>query len=196
MRGWDFDLTDRCALVRLGPEVSTRDFICGDNGIDAFFRHSYFLYEQELLTKTYAFVTDDEECRIVCIFSVSNDSVKASMLPKRFRNRMQRNIPNSKRMRSYPAVLIGQMGVDRNFKGLNVGSQVLNYIKDWFTHPAYKTGCRFLIVDALNEDKVIEFYRKNGFNLVYDSEDEEKEAFMIDPEQYLRQRFMCCDLLR
>ena len=196
MRGWDFDLTDRCALVRLGPEVSTRDFICGDNGIDAFFRHSYFLYEQELLTKTYAFVTDDEECRIVCIFSVSNDSVKASMLPKRFRNRMQRNIPNSKRMRSYPAVLIGQMGVDRNFKGLNVGSQVLNYIKDWFTHPANKTGCRFLI-DALNEDKVIEFYRKNGFNLlVYDSEDEEKEAFMIDPEQYLRQRFMCCDLLR
>ena len=195
MRGWDFDLTDRCALVRLGPEVSTRDFICGDNGIDAFFRHSYFLYDQELLTKTYAFVTDDEECRIVCIFSVSNDSVKASMLPKRFRNRMQRNIPNSKRMRSYPAVLIGQMGVDRNFKGLNVGSQVLNYIKDWFTHPANKTGCRFL-VDALNEDKVIEFYRKNGFNLVYDSEDEEKEAFMIDPEQYLRQRFMCCDLLR
>lgn len=196
MRGWDFDLTDRCALVRLGPEVSTRDFICGDNGIDAFFRHSYFLYEQELLTKTYAFVTDDEECRIVCIFSVSNDSVKTSMLPKRFRNRMQRNIPNSKRMRSYPAVLIGQMGVDRNFKGLNVGSQVLNYIKDWFTHPANMTGCRFLIVDALNEDKVIEFYRKNGFNLVYDSEDEEKEAFMIDPEQYLRQRFMCCDLLR
>ena len=196
MRGWDFDLTDRCALVRLGPEVSTRDFICGDNGIDAFFRHSYFLYEQELLTKTYAFVTDDEECRIVCIFSVSNDSVKASMLPKRFRNRMQRNIPNSKRMRSYPAVLIGQMGVDRNFKGLNVGSQVLNYIKDWFTHPANKTGYRFLIVDALNEDKVIEFYRKNGFNLVYDSKDEEKEAFMIDPEQYLRQRFMCCDLLR
>lgn len=195
MRGWDFDLTDRCALVRLGPEVNTRDFICGDNGIDAFFRHSYFLYEQELLTKTYAFVTDDEECRIVCIFSVSNDSVKASMLPKRFRNRMQRNIPNSKRMRSYPAVLIGQMGVDRNFKGLNFGSQVLNYIKDWFTHPANKTGCRFLIVDALNEDKVIEFYRKNGFNLVYDSEDEEKEAFMIDPEQYLRQRFMCCDLL-
>lgn len=127
MRDWDFDLTDRCALVRLGPEVSTRDFICGDNGIDAFFRHSYFLYEQELLTKTYAFVTDDEECRIVCIFSVSNDSVKASMLPKRFRNRMQRNIPTSKRMRSYPAVLIGQMGVDRNFKGLNVGSQVLNY---------------------------------------------------------------------
>ena len=40
MRGWDFDLTDRCALVKLSPEVNTRDFICGDNEIDAFFRHS------------------------------------------------------------------------------------------------------------------------------------------------------------
>ena len=59
MRGWDFDLTDRCALVKLSPEVNTSDFICGDNEIDAFFRHSYYLYEQELLTKTYAFVTDD-----------------------------------------------------------------------------------------------------------------------------------------
>lgn len=196
MRGRDFDLTDRCALVKLSPEVNTRDFICGDNEIDAFFRHSYHLYEQELLTKTYAFVTDDADCYIVCIFTVSNDSVKAGMLPSRFRNRLQRRIPNPKRMRSYPAVLIGQMGVDRRFRGFNVGTQVLDYIKDWFTHPANKTGCRFLIVDALNEDKVIEFYRKNGFNLVYDSEDEEKEAFMIDPEQYLRQRFMCCDLLR
>lgn len=109
---------------------------------------------------------------------------------------MQRRIPNPKRMRSYPAVLIGQMGVDRCFRGLNVGTQVLNYIKDWFTHPANKTGCRFLIVDAMNEEKVIDFYRRNGFNLVYDSEDEEKDAFLIDRGQHLRQRFMCCDLLR
>lgn len=69
-------------------------------------------------------------------------------------------------------------------------------INGWFTHPANRTGCRFLIVDALNEDKVIEFYRKNGFYLVYDSEEEEKEAFLIDDAgQQLRQRFMCCDLL-
>lgn len=196
MRGRDFDLTDRCALVKLSPEVNTCDFICGDNGIDAFFRHSYHLYEQELLTKTYAFVTDDADCCIVCIFTVSNDSVKAGMLPSRFRNRLQRRIPNPKRMRNYPAVLIGQMGVDRRFRGFNVGTQVLDYIKDWFTHPANKTGCRFLIVDALNEEKVIDFYRRNGFNLVYDSEDEEKEAFLIDRGQHLRQRFMCCDLLR
>ena len=118
MRGRDFDLIDRCALVKLSPEVNTRDFICGDNEIDAFFRHSYYLYERELLTKTYAFVTDDADCCIVCIFTVSNDSVKAGMLPSRFRNRLQRRIPNPKRMRNYPAVLIGQMGVDRCFRVL------------------------------------------------------------------------------
>lgn len=28
MRGRDFDLTDRCALVKLSPEVNTCDFIC------------------------------------------------------------------------------------------------------------------------------------------------------------------------
>lgn len=29
---------------------------------------------------------------------------------------------------------------DRCFSGLNVGAQVQNYIKDWFTHPANKIG--------------------------------------------------------
>ncbi len=41
-------------------------------------------------------------------------------------------------------------------------SAVLDYLKMSFT-TGNKTGCRFLIVDAYNNEKVTNFYHKNGF---------------------------------
>lgn len=64
------------------------------------------------------------------------------------KNKVQRKIPNVKRMRSYPAVLIGRIGVSTAFqnKGYDIGKQTINYIKRWFIHPDNKTGCRFVVV--------------------------------------------------
>lgn len=41
------------------------------------------------------------------------------------------------------------------------------FIKDWFRHEDNKTGCRFIVVDAYNEDKVLTYYDKNGFVTLY-----------------------------
>ena len=39
----------------------------------------------------------------------------------------------------------------------------MSFIKDWFRHEDNKTGCRFIVVDAYNEEKVLRYYEKNGF---------------------------------
>lgn len=36
----------------------------------------------------------------------------------------------------------------------------MSFIKDWFRHEDNKTGCRFIVVDAYNEDKVLRYYEK------------------------------------
>lgn len=36
-----------------------------------------------------------------------------------------------------------------------------------FVDPENKTGCRFLIVDAVNSKEVLSFYEKNGFHYLF-----------------------------
>ena len=108
-------------------------FSCGDKDLDDFFHQDAFLYAEQLLGKTYYFSTTGDDKKIVCAFTLANDSIKAALIPNTSRNRIQRKIPNSKRTRSYPAVLIGRLGVAKEFQGtvLSVGSQVIEYIASW-----------------------------------------------------------------
>ena len=64
-------------------------------------------------------------------------------------------------MRRYPAVLIGRLGINVDFRHQGIGSELLDFIKSWFIDEENKTGCRFLIVDAYNCMVPLGFYQKN-----------------------------------
>jgi ribosomal protein S18 acetylase RimI-like enzyme len=98
-------------------------------------------------------------------------------------------------LKSYPAVLIGRLGVDIKYKHQNVGSQVLDFIKAWFIDENNKTGCRFLFVDAHNEPSVLSFYRKNGFSYLIDDEKTEARYVGIKEHEKLHTRKMFFDLI-
>lgn len=97
-------------------------------------------------------------------------------------------------MRRYPAILIGRIGVSSQYRRMGVGSQVLTYIKKWFLHPMSKCACRYLIVDAVNDEDVMTYYEANGFRLLYRDEQAERTAFSISGDEPLRTRMMYCDL--
>jgi len=95
-------------------------------------------------------------------------------------------------MRNYPAVLIGRLGVNENYRRKGVGSQLMDFIKAWFSSEENKTGCRFLLVDAYNEKDVLDYYTKNEFQFLLREEDEEKK----DDEDKPKTRFMFYDLIQ
>ena len=80
---------------------------------------------------------------------------------------------HEKPLRRYPGVLIGRLAVSRDFAGKGIGSEALQFIKGWFFSSTNKTGCRFVIVDAVNEPQVISFYEKNGFRTLFSTEEQE-----------------------
>ena len=94
MRSWDFDLSKRCDKVRPVPGLILEKFSCGNEEIDSFFHHDAFLYENEMMSRTYSFIDRMNENRIVSMFSLSNDSIKTNILTNPVRNKLQRNIPN------------------------------------------------------------------------------------------------------
>ena len=192
-------LQNRCGGIPypVTAQGELESFSCGDDDLDDFFHNDASLYAEQLLGKTYYFATEGNDPQIVCAFTLANDSIKAALIPNSSRNKIQRKIPNSKRTRSYPAVLIGRLGVSKEFQGKNisVGSQAIEFIASWFIHPNNKTGCRFIVVDAYNKSNILHFYEKNGFKYLYSTEELEKEANNIPLEDKLSSRMMYLDLI-
>lgn len=103
-------------------------------------------------------------------------------------------------MRSYPAVLIGRLGVHKNFRNLEgevlrIGDQLMNFIKSWFVDRANKTGCRFIVVDAYNAFKPLRYYNSNGFVELFSSEEQEREFTGLAEDQELETRLLFFDLI-
>lgn len=193
-----FSLANNAIRLPYTKEVASycAPFICEDKDLDEFFAQDAFLYNTELLGRTYAWVKADNTRQILGLITLANDSVKSQNIAKSAKNRLQRSVPNAKRGINFPAVLIGRLGVSCEFrgKGLNIGSQILDFIKDWFRSEDNKTGCRFIVVDAYNNPQTLHFYEKNGFKLLYKTEQEERTFLELNPEDPLETRFMFFDL--
>lgn len=168
-------LTERCSFYPLNEEVikSCEPFSCGHNDLDDFFNKESHLYAEQLLGKSYCFRLDDDPSIITCAFTVANSSIKVSDLPNSRQKKVRSNIPHSKHSDTYPAVLIGRLGVSKQFKGQGIGNELMSFIKMWFLDPHNKTGCRFVVVDAYNDQTVLDYYLKNDFQFLFSSEDQE-----------------------
>ena len=138
----------------------------------------------------------DEDCSVsVCAISRYNDSIRVDMLPNSREKKVQKNIPHSKQMRRYPGVLIGRLGINVDFAHRGIGSELMEFIKSWFIDAGNKTGCRFLIVDAYNEEIPLGYYQKNGFTFLFSTESQEAENTGFDKDTKLRTRRMYFDLI-
>ncbi len=157
------DLLERCNKFSCVKDQEIEDYFLSDASKNS----------EVLLGKSYCFVTPGND--MVCAFTVSNSSIKANDIPSKKKNRLQRRIPHAKWRSQYPAVLVGQLAVFDKFAGNHIGDELMNFIKSWFIDPLNKTGCRYVIVDAVNKPKVIDYYKRNGFDFIFSSEEEEME---------------------
>lgn len=174
-------------------------FSCGNADLDDFFFQDSFDYAATLFGKSYCFYLDCEESiEIICAFTVSNASIFTNRLPNARKKKVGAEVPFVKRDLIYPAVLIGRLGVNVKFQHSeeHIGTYLLDFIKFWFTEPNNKTGCRYLVVDAYNTEGPLTFYKKNGFNFLFSTEEQEKEYRNIASSYPLETRLMFFDLIR
>lgn len=162
-------LEEDCELVRLNDSVNISIFTCGHEDLDDFIKSDAKGYMDNLLSVTYLFVHKTSG-QVIAFFSVSNNKL-SDLGDSKIRNRLGRKVPYVKRRKDYPAVLIGRLGVCLEYSRLGLGSVILDFIKAWFRYQN-KTGCKFILVDAYNEEKVLKFYLKNGFNFLVENDKE------------------------
>jgi GNAT superfamily N-acetyltransferase len=148
-------------------------FDCGDDDLNEFFFSDSKLVCRELIAVTYAWIENDHT---LAYFSISNDAIAREVNKAAYR-RAARNVPHAKRFMTLPAVKIGRLAVDKRFQSNGVGSAVIDFIKGWFTE-GNKTGCRFIVVDALNNPDTLKFYYKNGFLYLNPKDEKDKTRLM------------------
>jgi GNAT superfamily N-acetyltransferase len=163
-------------------ELPVRDFDCGDNDLNEYFREDAIVAHSEMLCETFALTQQNAPGTVLGLVSVCNDIVAV----KNLRSFPQfRSTPEGKlTYKEWPAVKIARLGIRKEIQGNNIGSHLLNLLKTLFVFQN-RTGCRVMTVDAYNKPRVLNFYKKNNFRFIT-----EKDA---SPDRHTRS--MWFDLL-
>ena len=190
-------LAEKCTFSVFNQEMIDvcLPFDCGHADLNDFFANDSVNYSRELFGKSYCFRLDEDTTKVVCAFTISNDSIKANTLPNSRKKKVSKKIPWQKHFKNYPAVLIGRLGVSVDFKRLGVGTELMDFIKAWFIDLNNKTGCRFVVVDSYNEPEPLNYYRQNDFEFLFSTEEQEKAYMGLDEKDELKTRLMYFDLI-
>jgi GNAT superfamily N-acetyltransferase len=168
-------------FVELAQDVDLQNFDCNDADINEFLKDDALNYQKERIANTFLFI--NEHGQIAAFFSISNDCLndlgEIKGYSKTVWNRLHRKIslPNDKRIKQYPAVKIGRLGVHAKFQGQGLAYQLMDFIKGWALLD-HKPACRLLLLDAYNREKQLKYYQRNNFNFLLDSDGEDKTRIM------------------
>lgn len=194
-----FHLDDKCRLVRVQQDIIDHcdTFTCGAADLDEFLYKDSLAYENDLMGKTYCWLLNEDDRKIVGYVTLANAGIQTTHMQNNPKRHLHKNIAYNKQGRTYPAVLIGRIAVSQEFQGsgFRIGSQIMNFIKTWFLTDDNKTGCRYILVDAVNTPHTLAYYERNGFRPLFRREDDEKDFYNIDGKEELKTRMYYFDLL-
>lgn len=163
-------------IRKLGPNNKVTQFDCGDDDLNDFILNDAPLYRKTLLATTYI-LENKVTGRVVAYFSVANDRISIKDFPTNtdFNRFRKHKFVNEKRLKSYPAIKICRLGIDKTVQGKQIGTFLIDFIATLFVTDN-KSGCRFLTVDAYSQ--AIPFYLKNDFTHLT-SEDENQHTRLL-----------------
>ena len=146
-------------LEQLHENYNSIDFECDEDELNDFIIHDAVDYHRCLLAETYLL---KDEGRVIAYITILNDTLDMTSFDDRtsFNRFRKKHFANAKRLKSYPALKVGRLAVQRNIARRGYGSVLLDFVKLLICLKRY-AGCRFVTVDAY--ENAIPFYEKNGF---------------------------------
>lgn len=161
-------------VVPLTSDYVFRVFDCGDSDLNEFLLQDAKLFLEKRIANT--FILEDEG-HIVAYFCLLNDKVSRLEITNSRWKTIKDSFPENKRFRSYPSIKIGRFAVSLDYRGKNIGTDLMNMIKDFLLKEQSSSAFRFITVDAYLS--AIPFYEKNGFKLLSQKEEGDQTRLMF-----------------
>ena len=161
-------------VIPLTPNVNVAGFDCGDSDLNSFLLEDAMHFLEKRIANT--FILEDEG-KIVAYFCLLNDKVSRLEITNSRWREIKDTFPDGKHFRSYPSIKIGRFAVSSNYQGHDIGSVLMELLKDQLIEEQSSSAFRFITVDAYIS--AIPFYEKNGFKLLKEKDENEYTRLMF-----------------
>ena len=148
-------------LVKLTPLHDISQFDCGDSDLNEFLRDNALNFTEKRIANTYVL---EDNGKIAAYFCLLNDKVSQQESSNNKWKKLKKGFPEGKQFSSYPAIKIGRFAVSSSYRGLNLGTILMDKIKKMLNGNSYYSAFRYLTVDAYLS--AVGFYEKNKFKVL------------------------------
>ncbi|GHU54819.1 hypothetical protein AGMMS49975_15730 [Clostridia bacterium] len=150
-------------------------FSCRDKSVEYFLRNKAFDFDVRNVARTYLILDPDEyvldDVVILAYFSIS---VKHVIFDETLSKTKINEIDGfSKNAPSANTILIGQLGKDTEHSNEISGSLILDLAIAQVYSALDTVGCRIALLECMPIDKLLDFYKSNGFVFLQQSRDNE-----------------------
>ncbi|MDE6533427.1 MAG: GNAT family N-acetyltransferase [Muribaculaceae bacterium] len=148
-------------LVKLTPDTELAGFDCGDEDLNNFLVEDAKGFLDKRIATSYIL---EDDGNIVAYFCLLNDKISRQDVTNSQWKKIKGGFPERKQFGSYPAIKIGRFAVSSQYKGRNIGTDLMNLLKGMLNENPNYSAFRYLTVDAYLS--AIDFYQKNDFKIL------------------------------
>lgn len=155
------DWANGAILKRVKSDSIIKPFKCGVNELDLFLKEDVYNHSKFLGLVTYVLENDEET---IAYYSLENHRLAVCHVDDFWEENPDVNFRSLYfDCNSFPAVKIARFAVNSKYQRQHIGTNLVNYIIGSFLDDTNKTGCQFLLVDALERKSSRFFYDKLNF---------------------------------
>lgn len=144
-----------------------------DNDIEYFLKEKSIEYEKKSKGKTY-FMVDELSLQngILEIAAYFTLAIQVLKVPEAYSNRKRIKLDgisskrNNKPISEFPVYLIGQLAKNDKYTNEINGSEVVENALAMILKAQHAVGGRIVLVECFDNEKLIKFYIKNGFEII------------------------------
>lgn len=135
-------------------------FSCSINvDLQDFLHNKAITFERNLRSRTYIYA-DNQNKAVVGYFTIAINYLEAENLEINIIEYLNGHTAKTKAL---PCYLLGQIAISDEYRGNKIGKFLLDDALEIIDETQGKFGGRFVLIDSVNDKKVIDFYHKNSF---------------------------------
>lgn len=184
----DFDeITSQYKLMDLLAENSTnqvkkllKTFSCKiNNDLQDFLHSKAITFERNLHSRTYLYANNKNK-GIVAYFTLAINYLETDKFKSEIIQILSGYASYADKTNAIPCYLIGQLAISDEYRKQGIGNFLLTDALKIADNAQTSFGGRFVLIDSVNNDKVINFYEQNSF-IAIENDKSLKSIKMIKP---------------
>ncbi|GHU58930.1 hypothetical protein AGMMS49975_25990 [Clostridia bacterium] len=151
------------------------NFSCKDTNVEDFLKNKALDFDARNVARTYLLIDEEQYLRqVIIILAYFTISLKPLVFDEKVSMNKVKQIDGfSKHTKSVAVVLIGQLGKDTTHAPYISGSYILELAMNIVYRISALAGCRIALLECMPIDKLLDFYKSNGFVFLQQSRDNE-----------------------